>query len=119
MKSESRRQKRMASLLQEALSAVLPSELWDFKASLVSVTRVEVQADLRSARVLLSVFGPADPEDVRGHLERRTGAIRHRLASIAEFKYNPQLFFVLDPSAEEIEKITRIIESAHDDDKTG
>ena len=110
----------MASILREALSAILPSELWDFKASLVSVTRVEVQADLRSARVLLSVFGPADPEDVRGHLERRTGAIRHRLASAAEFKYNPQLFFALDPSAESVERITRIIaESAHDDDKTG
>jgi ribosome-binding factor A len=120
MKTESRRQKRMASLIREALSAILPSELRDFTASLISVTRVEVTVDLRSARALLSVFGPADPEDVRGHLERRTGAIRRRLASVAEFKYNPQLFFALDSSAEEVERITRIIaESSHDDDKTG
>ena len=119
MRSESRRQKRMASLLREALSAVLPSELRSFSASLVSVTRVEVPADLRSARVLLSIFGPADPEEVRGHLERRTGAIRHRLAAAVEFKYNPQLFFAIDASAESVERISRIlVEDAHDD-KTG
>lgn len=110
----------MASLLREILSAILPAELRDFSASLVSVTRVEVQADLRSARVLLSVFGPADPEEVRSHLERRTGAVRRRLAAMAEFKYNPLLFFALDSSAESVERITRIIaESAHDDDETG
>jgi len=119
MRTESRRQQRMASLLQEALSEILPGELRFYPSSLVSVTRVEVPADLRSARILLSVFGPADPEEVRSHLEKRTGAIRHRLAGIAEFKYNPQLVFAIDPSAETVERITRILEeSSHDDDTT-
>jgi ribosome-binding factor A len=117
MRNESRRQKRMASLLREALSALLPGELRSYPTSLVSVTRVEVAVDLRSARVLLSIFGPADPEEVRGQLEKRTGAIRHRLAAIAEFKYNPQLVFVIDASADEVERISRILEErAHDDD---
>lgn len=108
----------MASFLREALSGLLPSELRDYPTSLVSVTRVEVPADLRSARVLLSVFGPADPEEVRSHLEKRTGAIRHRLAGIAEFKYNPQLVFAIDGSAEEVERLSRILEeNAHDDDE--
>jgi len=107
----------MGSLLREALSAILPGELRSFSASLVSVTRVEVPADLRSARVFLSVFGPADPEEVRGHLERRTGAIRHRLAAAAEFKYNPQLIFAIDASAESVERISRILaEGTHDDE---
>jgi ribosome-binding factor A len=120
MRAESRRQKRMASLLREALGGILPTELRSYPTSLVSVTRVEVPADLRSARVLLSVFGPAEAEEVRVHLERRTGAIRHRLAAVAEFKYNPQLVFVLDASAEDDERISRILEeSAHDDDATG
>lgn len=117
MRTESRRQKRMASLLREALSTVLPAELRPYSSSLVSVTRVEVPADLRTARVLLSVFGPADPEEVRGHLERRTGAIRHRLAAAAEFKYNPQLVFVIDASADTVERISRIVaENTHDDE---
>jgi len=119
MRTESRRQKRMASLLRGAIGEILPGELRDFAASLVTVTRVEVPADLRSARVLLSVFGPADPEDVRGHLERRTGAIRHRLAGVAEFKYNPQLVFAIDGSAEEVERISRILEKESHDDAAG
>jgi ribosome-binding factor A len=119
MKSESRRQQKMASLLQETLSLILPEELRPFTASLVTVTRVEVQGDLRAARVLLSVFGPASPEDVRTHLTKRTGAIRHRLASLVEFKYNPGLFFVLDPSAEAVERIERIIAETQHDDETG
>jgi len=119
MRSESRRQKKMASLLREALSTILPGELRTFASSLVSVTRVEVPADLRSARVLLSVFGPADPEEVRGHLERRTGAIRRRLAAAAEFKYNPQLFFAIDASAETVERISRILAEDDHDHKAG
>jgi len=109
----------MASLLQETLSLILPEELRSFTASLVTVTRIEVQADLRSARVLFSVFGPASPEDVKSHLTQRTGAIRHRLASLVEFKYNPGLFFVLDPSAEAVERIERILAETTRDDKTG
>jgi len=111
----------MASLLQEALSEILPGELRFFTSSLVSVTRVEVATDLRSARILLSVFGPVDPGEVRGRLEQRAGAIRHRLAAVAEFKYNPQLHFDIDASAESVERISRILEEkAHDeDDKTG
>ncbi|MBN1939258.1 MAG: 30S ribosome-binding factor RbfA [Candidatus Aminicenantes bacterium] len=120
MRTESRRQKRMASLLREALGDILPSELRSYPTSLVSVTRVEIPADLRSARVLLSIFGPAEAEEIRGHLERRTGAIRHRLAAVAEFKYNPQLVFALDSSAEDVERISRILEEkAHDDNTTG
>jgi len=119
MSDETRRQQKIASLLREALSHILPAESRTFSSSLITVTRVEVQGDLRSARVLLSVFGPAIPEEVLSHLTRRTKAIRHRLASAVELKYNPELFFAIDSSIDAVERIERILAETTHDDKTG
>jgi len=119
MKEETRRQKKMASLLRDALSRILPDELRFFTASLVTVTRVEIQSDLRAARVLLSVFGPVDPAEVLDRLAHRTGAIRRRLATTVELKYNPELFFAIDSSAEVVERIDRVLADTRHDDSTG
>ena len=117
MRQESRRQRKIASLLQEALSAILRDELRPPENLLLSVTRVDVPSDLRSARVYLSIFGAGDPAAVLAGLEERSGAIRRRLASAVEMKYNPQLFFLLDPSAGEIERIERILDESRKHDR--
>ena len=57
MREWSRRQKRVASLLQEALGPLILRELEPGAATLVTVTHVDVPADLRSAQVFVSVFG--------------------------------------------------------------
>jgi ribosome-binding factor A len=119
MRDETRRQQKIASLLREALSHILPAELRSFSSSLITVTRVVVQADLRSARVFLSIFGPAIPEEVLLHLTHRTKAVRHRLASAVELKYNPELFFVIDSSIDAVERIEQILAETTHDDKTG
>jgi len=110
LKDESRRQKRISSLLQEALSRILIDELRGVTGGLVTVTRVDVPADLKSARVYVSVYGPDDSAGVVTRLEQRAGTIRRILASSAKLKYNPQLFFALDPSAELNDRIERILE---------
>jgi ribosome-binding factor A len=116
MGEESRRQRKISSLLQEALSAILQEELRPESGLLISVTRVDVLSDLRSARVYLSVFGAGDPAAVLARLEERAGAVRRRLASTVELKYNPQLFFTIDPSAAEVERIDRILDESQRDD---
>jgi hypothetical protein len=50
MKEESRRQKRIGSLLQEALSRILIQELQGVTTGLVTVTRVDVLPDLKTGR---------------------------------------------------------------------
>lgn len=115
MKDESRRQKKIGSLLLEALSRILIEELHGVTTALVTVTRVDVPADLKSAHVYLSVFGPDDPASIFAHLERRTGFIRKRLASAVKLKYNPVLFFALDPSADMSERIDRLLRKAQTD----
>lgn len=116
MKDESRRQKRIGSLLLEALSRILIDELHEITLALVTVTRVDVPADLKTARVYLSVFGGEDPAPVFAHLERRTGFIRKRLAAAVKLKYNPMLFFCLDPSADLNDRIERLLRTSKTDE---
>ncbi len=115
MRDESRRQKKIGSLLLEALSPILIQELLGITTVLVTVTRVDVPADLKTAHVFLSVFGPGDPAPIFAHLERRTGFIRKRLASTVKLKYNPMLFFSLDPTADMSERIDRLLRTTKTD----
>jgi len=118
MKEESRRQKRIGSLLQEALGRILIEELSGIATDgLVTVTRVDVPSDLKTARVHLSIFGSDDPHHILTHLERRAGFLRKLLASSVKLKYNPELFFALDPTWEMSERIDRILQSTKKDER--
>ena len=52
----------------------------------------------------------AEPARVLALLAQRGGAIRRSLASSARLKYNPQLFFALDPSADLNDRIERLLQ---------
>jgi ribosome-binding factor A len=71
---------------------------------------VEMTPDLRSARIYLSVFGTADREALLARIEKSKGHLRRTLASRIKLKYNPELFFALDPGPELQERIDRLIE---------
>jgi len=111
MREESRRQKRVSNLLREALGPILIDEVQAETGGLLTITRVEMPADLLQARVYVSLFG-AEPEAVLALLEGRAGQIRRRLAACVDLKYNPQLVFKLDPSASEIERIDRLLDAS-------
>lgn len=110
--TENRRGKRVGSLIQEELSRFLIEDVQGEVPGLITVTRVEVTADLMTAHVYLSVFGGGDTEVLLALLEKRKGHIRKILASRIKLKYNPQLFFSLDPTPEDEEKLDRLFEMA-------
>jgi ribosome-binding factor A len=112
MSTSGRRQQRVSSLLQEALSRLLIREIQNISKNLATVTRVEVTADLMTARVFLSFYGPDDPKSIIAILEKRTGFLRKALASLVKLKYNPMLFFSLDPTPEYEQRIDEILETA-------
>lgn len=92
-----RRQKRVESRIQAELSRVFIQEVEPHLGGLITITRVEMPADLRTAKVYLTVLGQADPEAVLETIRQRTGHFRKIIASSVNLKYNPELFFVLDP----------------------
>ena len=62
----------------------------------------------------LDGFG-GDAAAVLRTLQDRAGHIRRHLASLVELKYNPELFFSLDPSHDMDERIGRLLEATHHD----
>jgi len=117
MRAADRRQKRVDSVLRDALSPLLIEELQETTPALVTVTRVETAADLQSARVFLSLYGLADAGPVLDHLRRRTGALRRLLATRIKLKYNPMLFFELDPTPALVERLDELLGRPKDHDE--
>ncbi len=106
------RSRRVAELIKEEIGRLLIREFQDSSTGLVTVTRVEMPPDLRTAHVYVSVFGTENPQAIFDRLDRSKGHYRKTLASRVKLKYNPELFFVLDPGPEHEEKIDRLIEMA-------
>ena len=104
------RTRRVAELVRSELSRLLIAEFQDPSSGLLTVTRVEMTPDLLTARVFLSVFGGPHPAALLERIERSQGALRKALASRVQLKYNPELFFVLDPGPEHQDRIDKLIE---------
>jgi len=109
----SRRLEKISKLLRAAVSDVIQNQLADPRIQgLVSVTRVELAADLRSARVYLSILGV----DEKGQqlcltaIEHAGGHIQGRLAQRLATKVCPTLSFYLDNSLKEGFKIVQLID---------
>ncbi|OGD14519.1 MAG: ribosome-binding factor A [Candidatus Aminicenantes bacterium RBG_16_63_14] len=112
MSEKSFRTRRVAELVQAELSRLLIGEFQDSASGFLTVTRVEMTPDLLTARVFLSVFGTEDPGALLDRIDKSKGYIRRTLASRVKLKYNPQLFFALDPGPEHQERIDKLIEEA-------
>jgi ribosome-binding factor A len=110
MSEKGLRPRRVAELVQAELGRLLVAEFQGPGAAVLTVTRVEMTPDLLTARVWLSVFGAADPAAVLAAIERDAGYIRRTLASRVKLKYNPRLFFALDPGPDHEARIDRLIE---------
>ncbi|OGD24948.1 MAG: ribosome-binding factor A [Candidatus Aminicenantes bacterium RBG_13_59_9] len=111
-----RRPKRVAHLIQETLSRVFLEE-FQGETGLITVTRVEMTADLQTAHVYLSLFGRRDEEALWERLENSKGYLRKAIASGVKLRYNPRLVFHRDPTPELESRIDRLIERLKDDEK--
>lgn len=112
-----RRAKRVANLIKESLSRILIKDFQGAGAGLITVTRVEMTADLQTAHVYLSFFGEVEAEPALKLLEQRKGYLRKSIASAVKLKYNPKLIFSQDPIPEYENRIDSLIERIRDDQK--
>ena len=80
----------------------------------VTITGVRVTADLRSARVGVSVFGQDEQiEETMQILKEETWRIRKDMAARVKLKYTPELVFELDVSLDDAEKLEEIFDEIH------
>jgi ribosome-binding factor A len=88
--------------VREEIMQIIRRDLKDPRIGFVSITQVLMSADLRSARVRVSVLGDEDEQKASlAGLRSASGLIRHELGRRLEnLKFTPNLRFEIDPSIE-------------------
>jgi len=106
----SERIRRVNEAVREVLSEAITTELKDPRVGFVTVTAVDTSADLRHARVFVSVLGDAKQrEDSLAGLSSSHGYLQSRVASRLRLKHTPTLEFEYDPSAERVMRISELL----------
>jgi ribosome-binding factor A len=111
----SRRIAKVAEALRESISTTVLFELKDPRVQNVTVLRIEVSPDLRSARVYVSVMGDEKTQALSMHgLRAARGFIQSRIADRLDLRYTPILSFILDPAVKLSTQASTIIREALD-----
>ena len=110
MRRPSHRPERVAEMIRQSVAAFLTGNARDPRIGFVTVTAVEVSADLAHARVRVSVMG-SDEEKAKS-LEGLASAarfLRTRLARELPLRTAPELRFELDRGQEHAMRIARLL----------
>ncbi len=114
----SRRVLKAAEAIREVVSMAILVELRDPRIQLVTVTRVEVSADLRNAKVYVSVMGDESQQQLALHgLRHSAGFLQHKLSDRINTRYTPRLRFVLDQGVKKSAEVHRILGELFDDEE--
>jgi len=108
-----RRQEKAARVVKEAVSDAIANHLNDPRIEgFVSVTRVDMTADLRSADVYLSIFGKDDAAQNKTYaaITHARGRIQSLLAGKLQRKFCPVLRFQRDEKFKKALEIIKLIE---------
>jgi ribosome-binding factor A len=110
-----RRQEKVARVVKEAVSDAIANHLSDPRIEgFVSVTRVDLATDLRTADVYLSVFSrnPAAQEKTFAAITHARSRIQSVLAGALQSKFCPVLRFHKDEKFKKTLEIMNLIDKA-------
>lgn len=109
----SRRQEKVVRVIREAVSDAIANHLNDPRIeSFVSVTRVEVSADLRIANVYLSFFGAEEASQNRtfAAITHARSRIQSLLGEKMQSKFCPVLHFFRDEQFKKTLEAMRLLD---------
>ena len=104
------RRQRVQELLRQEISQILITEVRDPRLGFITVTGVEVSADLHYAQVYISVLGePPQQTQAMEALHSATRFIRGALGRNLELRHVPELTFKYDPTVEKAARIDQLL----------
>jgi ribosome-binding factor A len=115
----SRRIERLNDQLREEISDLLRRQVKDPRlGGLISVTHVEISADLSHARVLVSVLGSEDEKEktLKG-LQAAAAFMRHELSRRLALRRTPRLSFRRDDSLEQGAHVLDLLREVEEQEK--
>jgi ribosome-binding factor A len=105
-----RRLLKAAEAVREVVSMAILTQVRDPRVKDVTVTRVEMAPDMRSAKVSVSVMGsPAKQELALRGLANSAGFLQSQIAERIDTRYIPRLRFELDRGVKHSLEIARVL----------
>lgn len=113
----SRRVARLSQAVREVVSSSILFQLRDPRIKNVTVLRVEVAADVRTAKIYVSVMGTEKERALCLHgLNASRGFLQSKIADRIETRYTPVLKFILDDAVSSAaEEAVRILQELEDE----
>jgi len=112
---ETKRQKRIAKLIQQDLAEVLQSDIRKngIKNLIISVTKIKVTPDLNIAKAYISVFPSDKMKIVLDSITNNAKLIKHEIAQKVrhQLRKMPDLQFFADDTLDYIDKIDEELKS--------
>jgi len=95
---------------------MLLTSIKDPRIGFVTVTRVKVTDDCRSAKIYFSVIGTTDERDrsIEG-LNSAKGYVRKELGRRVSLRYTPEITFQFDPSVEYAIHMEEVFQHIHEE----
>jgi ribosome-binding factor A len=114
-----RRPEQIAETVRQVVAEVLSRDVRDPRVGFVTVTAVEVSADLSHAKVLVSVMGEeADKVRALEGLESAAGFLRTRVTKALSTRTVPELHFALDRGLEHAARINALLADMKHEDRS-
>ncbi len=100
MKPKRKHNIRVAELIREKLSLLIPRVIHDPRLGFVTITNVELTGDERKAYVFYTVIGDAEQHrKTSDALADGASRLRRELGRVLRIRHIPELFFQPDPAA--------------------
>jgi ribosome-binding factor A len=112
-----KRSERVGDLIREEVADLIMYKLKDPRIGFVTVTGVEMTADLKLARVFVSIMKEEERELTLEILNSSKNFIRSNLSKRLRMKFIPAIEFRLDTSVEYGFKIDRLLKEIKDKDE--
>src|ERR1044071_7771330 len=109
---------RVGDQIRQELSEILSrGEVHDPGIGFITLTRVQVSADLQMARVFYTSLGdPNARKETSRALERATGFFRRQIGARLQLRRVPELEFRFDESIANQDRIEQILRDIHEED---
>ncbi len=95
--------------MRQVISDIVVLKIKDPRVQGVTITEVEMAADLKSAKIYFCTLADGKDELRLEGLEAAQGFIRHQLRAELALKYIPQLSFFYDSSFDNYARIDKIL----------
>ncbi len=112
--SQGSRPERVADQIRSELADLLAREVHDPGIGFVTITRVQVTADLQTARVFYTALGDEKARKNTGRaLERAAPFLRRQIAHRLRLKRSAELTFIYDESIAGQDRIEQLLNEIH------